>query len=67
MGVTGEPNDGEIRLSLLRQLERWFAETAPEKIGLLAAIRELISEAEAEAAPSRDNEGSDTLTRRELP
>jgi hypothetical protein len=49
MASTGEPDDGETRLALLRLLEREFA----EKQGILAAIRELITEVEADTAPTR--------------
>lgn len=40
-------NEATIRLMLLRDLERGLAEQAPEHVELLAAIRELVSEAEA--------------------
>jgi hypothetical protein len=38
----------ETRLSVLRQLEVTVAAKHPEDVGLLAAIRELIADAEAE-------------------
>jgi hypothetical protein len=46
MGVAGEPGERTIRLTLLRDLERRIAEKEPEHVGLLAAVRALISEGE---------------------
>jgi len=51
MGTKGERERGvlaDTRLSVLRQLEVSVAAKHPEDVGLLAAIRELIAEAEAE-------------------
>lgn len=61
MDANAERTAAAQRVALLRRLERALAEQLPERVGILAAVRQALADAEAEL---RDDRGTTSSPRR---